>query len=167
MFITLLVLFTGLSFILLYCLYILLCAPFHSLLAESVLKASGRHENQPMTFGRGLRRSLKMLGTSLLKVSAFLVISLLAFLLSFIPGLQWVMIATTAGILAFDSMDYSFEVAGFGLRRRFQYFLREKKQFLLLSLGMTLTLLIPGLTFLALPGAVVGAALEMKVKEKV
>jgi uncharacterized protein involved in cysteine biosynthesis len=156
------VMFAGFGFIVLYCLYILLCAPFHAVLVERVLKTAGKHHLQELTFRKWSALTLKMFGVSLLKSLCFFALGGTAFVVSFIPGLQWVVFVTTAMIFAFDSMDYSFEALGFGLRRRFGYFLREKEQFFLFSMGMALTLFIPGLTFLALPGAVVGAALAIK-----
>lgn len=159
------VLFAGLGLILLYCIYILLCAPFHSLLVEAVLVKSGKHQTMEMSFKSWLILTLKMLRTSLIKVFFFSTIAFLAFVLSFLPGLQWLVFVTTACIFAFDVMDYSFEVLGYGFRDRLRYFSKEKGQFFLLSSSMALTLLVPGLTFFALPGAVVGAALAINRKE--
>tara|TARA_Y100001935_G_scaffold246916_1_gene242122 strand:+ start:4143 stop:4862 length:720 start_codon:yes stop_codon:yes gene_type:complete len=156
------ILFLGVGLILLYCFYILLCAPFYSLLVESVLKKTGRHQKGSLGFSEWLWLTLKMLRTSLLKVFLFLFISVIGFALSLVPGLQWVSFAVTAGIFAFDSMDYSFEAMGMGLRQRLRYFAKYREDFFILSFGMALTLLVPGLTFIALPGAVVGAALILK-----
>lgn len=155
--------FAGLGFILLYGIYIVLCAPFHALLVESVLRKSKEYQAPNLSFGSWLLLTLKMLRTSLVKAFCFVTIGLMAFLVSLIPGLQWVVLVTTAAIFAFDSMDYSFEAMGYGFRERISYVFKEKRQFFLLTLGMTLTMMIPGLTFLALPGAVVGAALGLKV----
>ncbi|NCN41837.1 hypothetical protein GW916_11395 [bacterium] len=155
----LVILFFGLGLILLYVIYMILSAPFNSLLVESVLKKTGGAEVGPLSFSGWLWLTIKMLRTSLIKSFLFVFISVVAFLMSFLPGLQWLSFVVTAAILAFDCMDYSFEAQGFGLRKRLGYFWKKKERFLLLSGGMALTLLVPGLTFLALPGAVVGAAL--------
>ncbi len=160
-----LILFAGISVILLYCVYIILCAPFHSLLVEKALKAENKYNGAAVGFRGWLILTLRMLRTSIVKVLLFSSIGVVAFLISFIPGLQWVILVTTACILAFDSMDYSFETMGYGFLQRIRYFGQHKEQFFLLSLSMALTLLVPGLTFLALPGAVVGAALVVKPKE--
>lgn len=164
-FFILFVLFAGLGLVLLYCLYIILCAPFHSMLVEAVLKTSGKHNAPGLSFGAWLKLTLRMLRTSLIKAVCFSIVAFVAFLLSFIPGLQWLVFVTTAAIFAFDSMDYSFEALGFEFRERLKYFSQEKRQFFILSLSMALTLLIPGLTFFALPGAVVGAALAINKQE--
>lgn len=156
---------SGFGLILIYCIYILFCAPFHSLLVEAVLKRTGKVTSSEMTFSQWLRLSLRMLRTSLVKALLFGTLAVFAFFMSLVPGFQWVGFVVTAMIFAFDSMDYSFEALGYGFRERFRYFFREKRQFVILSFGMALTLLVPGLTFFALPGAVVGAALIVKAEQ--
>lgn len=155
--------FMGLGFLLLYGVYMILCAPFHALLVEAVLRRSQSYTAPQLSFGAWFLLTLKMLRTSLIKAFFFMTLGLMAFVISLIPGLQWVMFVTTAAIFAFDSVDYSFEALGYGFKKRLGYVFGEKRQFFLLTLGMTLTMMIPGLTFLALPGAVVGAALDVKV----
>lgn len=154
----------GAGFILFYCLYILLCAPFYSLLVESVLKQQGKLPQKSFSFPHWLGLTLKMFSVSLVKALIFGLIALFGFFLSFVPGLNLIVPVLAALIFAFDSMDYSFETLGYGLRQRFSYFSRNKDQLLLMSLSMGLTLLLPGLTFLALPGAVVGAALLIQTE---
>lgn len=163
--IVLILLLTGFGMLLLYFIYVVLCAPFHAILVEGVLKSSGRHRPGPLSFGAWLALTLRMLRTSMVKIFFFLIIATTAFLLSFIPGLQWLTLATSAAIFAFDSLDYSFEALQWGFRQRLNYVWREKRQFFLMGFGMALTLLIPGLTFFALPGAVVGAALVVKTEK--
>jgi CysZ protein len=147
----LLVVFLSVGFIVFYGIYLVVCAPFYSLLAEKVLKKSEHFEPSGFSF--------RMFMTSIIKALCFLILAIMAFLISFVPGFQWVGPMTAAGILAFDCLDYSFEARQMGLRQRFRFVMQQKRIFLGLSGGMALTLLVPGLTFLALPGAVVGAAL--------
>ncbi len=65
-------------------------------------------------------------------------------------------------VLAFDSLDYSFEALGMGFRERLRYLIKEWSQWFGMATSLALTLLMPGLTLLIIPGAVVGAALILK-----
>lgn len=146
------------TLVILYAVYVLhaiVAQPFYSLLADKALRLAGKaivHE---------LRLSA-MLWASLIKGIIFLCVGVLLFISSFIPGLNMLAIAGTLMLVAFDCLDYSLESRGLLLRRRFAYALRNKAQWTGIASGLALTLLLPGLTLLVIPGAVVGAALILK-----
>ena len=82
----------------------------------------------------------------------------------FVPVLNLLAVSAAMLLLAFDSMDYSFETLGWGLRQRLRYLRREWVQWSGMAAGLALTLLLPGLTLLVIPGAVVGAAMLVKAE---
>lgn len=159
LFVLMLIFLATFGFIFFYCVYILICPPFYSILVGAVLKNAGKITSPSITFKEWLYLTTKLFVISLMKGFIFLILGIVGFLVSFIPGLNFMGFVIAAVVVAFDSMDYSFEALNFGFGERFGYFSRHKDQLLTMSLSMGLTLLIPGLTFLALPGAVVGAAL--------
>lgn len=138
--------------LLIYCTYILgllISAPFMGFMAERILKE------------RGIKADVSffsMLKVALLKVTLFGLLGLGLFICSFIPGLNLVSSFGAFLILAFDSMDYSFEAHGLTLSSRMRFFRRRLPLFLGMASALGLTLLVPGLTLLVLPFAVSGAA---------
>lgn len=138
-----------------YAFHMLLAAPFYSLLAERALRIAGRRTTTRLTFGAMLRASL-------LKGLIFLFCGIVLFVCSWIPGINFVAVFGTLLLLAFDCMDYGLEASGLTLRRRWQYAVLHRGQWVGLAGGLALTLLLPGLTLLVIPGAVVGAALNLK-----
>lgn len=142
--------------------------PFHSLLAERTLMAFKVVEPQPFQFTNWLRFNIKMLWVGLIKGAIFLTLGILLFVLSLIPGLQLFTSLAACFLIAFDSMDYSFESVGLSLTERFAHFRSFFAQFTGMSLGLSVTLVLPGLLVLFYPFAVVGAAhlysLNLKAK---
>lgn len=135
-----------------YLVHVILCGPFYTLLAERALKDMGK----PTVSGFWL--SLRMVRVSLVKSLFFLFLGLGILLFSLVPVLNVVSVIMVLMILAFDTMDYSFEAMGLGFRQRLRYFINHIPQWVGMAVSLSLTLLIPGLTLLILPGAVVGAA---------
>lgn len=140
-----------------YILQSLIAVPFYSLLAERTLESMQKRPK-----GGGWRRALAMLKSGAVKSIALLLLGALLFVLSFVPVLNLLAVAAAMLLLAFDSMDYAFETLGWGLRQRLRYLKREWVQWFGMAAGLALTLLVPGLTLLVIPGAVVGAALLVK-----
>jgi CysZ protein len=99
---------------------------------------------------------------SLLKTLLLLAVGFILFVFSFLPVLNFFAVGGALMILALDCMDYSLEALGYGFRQRMAYFVKNPAQWLGMSLGLGLTLLVPGLTLLVIPGAVTGAALIVK-----
>lgn len=137
----------------------LVAVPFYSLLAERTLVQQGR------TTHASWRMMLRMFRSSLVKTILLLFVGLLLFVFSFIPVLNFVAMTCALLIMGFDCMDYAFEAKGMGLRARLRYLARERWQWLGMAAGLALTLPIPGLTLLVVPGAVVGCALILKEHE--
>ena len=147
------------TLVILYAVYVMhaiVAQPFYSVLAEKTLKLSG------IAVLQGLSLSA-MLKTSVIKGVIFLCVGVLLFVCSFIPGLNVVAIGGTLMLVAFDCLDYALEAQGFPLRRRFAYARANKAQWFGIAAGLGLTLLLPGLTLLVIPGAVVGSALILNL----
>lgn len=137
-------------------LHTLLAMPFYSLLAEQTLLLIG------MPTSNTWRNAFRMVRVSLVKGILLLLAGFLLFIFSFIPVLNILAIICALLIMAFDCMDYSFDCLGYGVSERLFYLLRERRQWLGMAVGLALTLLVPGLTLIITPGAVVGSALILK-----
>lgn len=136
-----------------YLFHVLLCGPFYSLLAERALKDLGKRDASKFGF------STRMILTSVIKAALFFSIGLSLVLFSFVPIINVIGLIFVLMILAFDTMDYSFEAMGMNFRQRLSYFGRRMPLWLGMASSLALTLAVPGLTLLILPGAVVGAAM--------
>jgi CysZ protein len=97
-----------------------------------------------------------------LKGAVFAVCGVFLFVLSFIPVINLLAVAAAMFLLAFDCMDYALEARRLKFRQRLRYVFRNKAQWAGMATGLALTLLLPGLTLLVIPGAVTGAALNLK-----
>lgn len=143
------------TLVILYAVYVMhaiVAQPFYSLLAEKTLKISGKTRANNTSLGA-------MLKASLIKGLIFLCVGVLLFVCSFIPGLNILAVGGALLLVAFDCLDYSLEAQDLRLRRRFAYARANKAQWFGIAAGLGLTLLLPGLTLLVIPGAVVGSAL--------
>ncbi|MBX3020713.1 MAG: EI24 domain-containing protein [Bdellovibrionales bacterium] len=134
----------------------LVAVPFYALLAERTLNQLGK------TTDTSWPTLLRMFRSCLVKTLILLLIGVVLFVFSFVPVLNVLAIAAALFIMAFDCMDFAFEACGMGLRKRVTYLIRERAQWSGMALGLALTLPIPGLTLLVIPGAVVGCALILK-----
>jgi uncharacterized protein involved in cysteine biosynthesis len=103
---------------------------------------------------------------SLVKAALFLTVGAVVVLFSFVPVVNVAGFALALLILAFDTMDYSFEAMNMSLTQRVRYFGAHFWQWLGMAVSLALTLIIPGLTLLILPGAVVGAAMILEKNSK-
>ena len=139
----------------------LIAAPFNSLLAEQTLVAIGAIEDRPFILSRWLKMTIRLLGIGVLKSVIFLFLGLLIFLCSFVPVLNLAGAFVALLIMAFDSMDYSFEVFEMSLADRFRFFRLHFSRFAGSAGFLGLTLLLPGITLLLLPFSVVGSAVAM------
>lgn len=136
-----------------YLLHRVIAAPFYSVLAEKVLRSKGVpvHSN--------LANVLRMLWVSLGQTFVFVVLGIMLFLVSLFPALNILAFAVTLLLVAFDLCSFAFESMGYGLRQRLDFLNQNKQVWAGMGLGIAITLLVPGLTLLVLPGAVTGAAL--------
>lgn len=140
-------------------LHLLFTAPFYSLMADRALALAGRRPVRQVSTAR-------MIWAGLLKTVLLAFASLTLFLFSFFPGVGVVVLVAGLFILAFDLIDYAFEAAGFTLRERLAYVAIERAQWAGMAAGLALTLLVPGLTLLVAPGAVVGGALILNLQAR-
>ncbi len=140
----------------------ILAVPFYSLLADRTLAPLNMKTEVPFEWRRWLRNSLRMLRISLMKTALFLTLGVILFAVSFVPVVNVVAVFGTLLILAFDLLDFSFESLHYSFRQRLAYVARHKRMWAGMACGLGLTLLIPGLTLVIAPGAVVGAALLLK-----
>lgn len=145
-----------------YVLQQLLAIPFYSLLAERTLIGVGKKADTKMAFRIWAAHNFRMLRISLIKLLVVLPAALLFLVFSFVPLLNLFAVVGVLLILSSDAMDYSHEAMGWGFRQRMEYYKRHWKQWFGMAAGLALTLPLPGLTLLAIPGAVVGAALIVK-----
>lgn len=158
----LLVLFACVAFVLcFYAVFILatiVASPFNAVLAEKTLIHLGYLSKKDSTIAEVLKTSLNMFWVSLLRTVVLLLIGVLLMFLAFLPGLNLLAAYMVFVILAFDSMDYSFEILELNLRRRFQFFNQHLIEFCGMGAFVGLTAFLPGLTFVLMPFAVVGSA---------
>lgn len=148
----------------LYVLQTLIAIPFYALLAERTLMLVGKRPNTNSSWRAAVSKSLRVLRIGIIKAILLLVLGFVLFVFSFLPLFNLGAFALAIFLLAFDCVDYSFEVLGLGLRQRGAYLFREWPQWSGMALGLALTLIVPGLTLLVIPGAIVGAALIVKTE---
>ena len=110
--------------------------------------------------------TIKQVSVSLLRSILFAGVGIVIFIFSFIPFLNIVGAFIAFLIVAFDCFDYSMEVKLMKLKERLEYFRTHFTTFSGMALMLGLTLLVPGLTLLLLPCAVIGAADTMAQLEK-
>lgn len=158
----LLVLFWLIAFIMcFYFVYVLasvVASPFNSVLAEKILISKGVIKSEPSHLMSMIKVSVQMLVVSLKRAAFLLVVGLVLFVLSFIPGLNLLAAFSVFVLLAFDSMDYAFEASKMSLNARIEFFKKNFVEFCGMGAFVGLTAFIPGLTLLLMPLAVVGAA---------
>lgn len=140
------------SLYVIYILHAILAVPFYALLAERALAMEGKR-----TVGSGF--NFRLLAQGLIKGLVFIGAGLLLFVLSFIPVVNLLAVTGTLLLLAYDCMDYSLEAKGLDWRERLRYMRMHRAQWAGMAGALALTLLLPGLTLLVIPGAVVGAAM--------
>lgn len=144
----------------------IIASPFHSLLAERSLMKFGLLQSADFSFGQWIKTSAKMFLVSILKASIFAILGIIVLIFSFIPILNVVGSFIACLLVAFDTMDYSFEAKEWNIKNRIQFFKSELPLFSGMATVLGLTLLIPGLTLLFYPVAIVGAAYQMAHSKK-
>lgn len=156
-----LILALGFSVIIVYGIYLIgtvIASPFNSVIAEKVLMRRGIIEEKPFVFSNWLRASLKMMLISLVRTFIFIIIGIILLVCSFIPGLNLFSSFMAFVILAFDNMDYTYEVMQMNLSDRFVHFKNHAFTFSGMATVIGVTLFVPGLTLLLMPVLVAGAA---------
>lgn len=142
-----------LNFLAGYLCVVIVAGPFYALMVENIFK-----KELPDKEKRGnLRLAFNMFYLGLVKAVIFVVVGILCFILAFIPPFNFVTPLILVLTVAFDVMDYSFEVDFLTLRQRFRFFRRHFPYFLGLGFAILLTGLIPGSFFVLLPAFICGA----------
>lgn len=139
----------------------IVASPFNAIIAEKTLSHYGFLQNSPFNWAQWVTVSLRMFLISLIRVIVFAIIGVVLFILSFIPLLNLLASFVTFLIIAFDCMDYSFEVKQMSLSQRFKYFKNHLPEFCGMATMLGFSLLVPGLTLLLLPSSVAGSAWVM------
>ncbi len=144
----------------------IIAAPFNSILAEKTLDHCNSQSVKAMGFKDWLRITMKQLGVSLIRALLFAIVGLMIFIFSFIPLLNLIGAFVAFLIVAFDCIDYSMEIKLMTLKERLTYFRQHFSVFTGMAIMLGLTLMVPGLTLLLLPCAIIGAAEVMAKIEK-
>ena len=147
---------------LIYLIASVIAAPFNSILAERALMEIGVIEDRPFNMAKWTATSVKMMITALIKGVVFLILGIVIFALSFVPVLNILSSYFALMIMSFDSLDYSYEILELNLRQRLKVFRQLFPEATGMSGAFAVTLLLPGLTLLAMPAAVVGGACVLK-----
>lgn len=135
----------------------IVASPFHSYMAERLIAKYANQTEEAFHFKQWLQLTVKMFLTSLKKSLVFLVLGLVLFVCSFIPVVNVIASFLGCVIIAFDSMDYAFEVKQLNFSERKSYFRTHTNLFWGMGGVVTLTALVPGLTLLTQPLMVAGS----------
>ncbi len=135
-----------------------IASPFNSILAEKTLSHLKSDGIKPLGVADWLRITIKQLTVSILRALLFALIGLFIFVFSFVPVLNLLGAFFALLIVAFDCTDYAMEIKLMTLRQRLNFFRKYFSAFSGMACVLGLTLMVPGLTLLLLPCAVVGAA---------
>ncbi len=158
------VVFVGLLLYATFLLSTVIAAPFNAIMAEKTLVHYGLLKSSSSYGSAWLTNSLRMFMVSMVRSFVFALIGIILFVFSFIPLVNVLAVFGLTLIMAFDSMDYSFEAQQMGLAQRFKYFRNHLPEFSGMATMLSLSLLVPGLTLLLLPAAVVGGSWVMCAK---
>lgn len=140
----------------------LIVAPFYSILAELALVVIGLRKDQPFRAREWVIFTLRMLSVSIVKSLIFAVAAGILFVCSLIPVVNLLATIGFVLMLSFDVSDYSFEAMGWGIRKRFQHFRRHLSMYSGFAFGLGMILVIPGMSVVIMPAAVVGGSLLLK-----
>lgn len=140
----------------------LVVAPFYSILAEAALVRLGLREDRPFRIREWLPLTLKMLVVSLLKSGVFIVAGGVLFILSLIPLVNILATLGFVHMLSFDVADYGFEAMEWNLKKRFRHFRENLNLYSGLAIGLGGAMVIPGMSLIIMPAALVGASLVLQ-----
>lgn len=144
-----------------YLLTSVVAAPFNALLAESILVHYKYIEPVELGFVGFIKFSIKMLLIALLRAGILVGLSIVLFILSFIPGLNIVTSYVAAMIVGFDAADYTLELKNYSLTDRFKSVREMLPEYAGMGLTIAIVLLLPGAVLILMPSIVAGATLTM------
>jgi uncharacterized protein involved in cysteine biosynthesis len=133
-----------------------IASPFNALLAERALVRQGVKTAGAASVGAWVRLFLHMTWIAVIKACIFGALGLALLVLSFVPGLNLLAAYASMCVFAADVFDYSFEATGLSFRRRLAEWRAFNQELGGLGGSLLLTSLLPGLTVLLLPVAVLG-----------
>lgn len=136
----------------------IVASPFNAVLAEKTLLTLGLIESRPFNLKSWAATTLSLFFTAIFKSILFIFLGILIFFFSLFPVLNIFSSYLALIIVACDSLDYSLEILEMNLRQRLQYYRELFPELSGMAGALALTLLIPGLTLLILPLAVIGGA---------
>ncbi|MCB0384592.1 MAG: EI24 domain-containing protein [Bdellovibrionales bacterium] len=139
-----------------------IAAPFNAILAERTLMKLGMITDRPFNMAKWTATSIKMMTTALIKAGVFLTLGIFIFALSFVPVLNILSSFMALMVMSFDSLDYSYEILELNLRERLRAFKYIFPEATGMAGALAVTLLLPGLTLLMMPAAVVGGAAVLR-----
>ncbi len=138
----------------------LVSIPFYSLICERILFKRGVFPDRPFRISTWIRVTIRMFVVSIIRMCIFLVIWVLVFIVSLIPGLQFISIFYSALMVGMDSLDYTVEIYEMSLGRRIGLYVENFAYFSAVGLVLLPFLLVPGLILLLLPVTVVGMSVQ-------
>lgn len=140
----------------------LVAAPFYSFLAEASLERLGLKPQRPFQLRMWLALTSRMLVVSVLKSLLFICAGAVLFILSLIPVVNLLATLGFVHMLSFDVSDYSFEAMEWNLKKRFQHFRENLNLYSGLAIGLGGAMVIPGMSLVIMPAAIVGASLVLQ-----
>lgn len=146
----------------LYLLTKLIVAPFYSILAERALIGLGVRPDHRFNVGEWMAIAGKMLLQNVLKTVIFAFVGLILFAASFVPIINLLATIGFVHMVAFDVADFGFEAMEWKLADRFRHFRTYLASYSGFAFGLGALMLIPGLSLLLLPAAVVGSCAILK-----
>lgn len=147
----------------------LVSIPLYTLSCERVLTKRNVFPKRDFKWGAWIRLTIRLFLISIFRMSIFMLVGLSVFILSFIPGLQFLAVIYSAYVMGLDCIDYTLEIYEMNLGRRFSIYFGNIYFFAGIGITLLPSLFIPGLTLLLLPIAVVGSSVcfaEVKGKEE-
>ncbi len=145
----------------------LVAFPFNDILAERSLILRKALEEKKTPLRSKFQKSLRNLSAMARKTLFYLLVGAVLILTMFIPGLGVVGAFLGAVLLAFDFLDYSFDHFGLRFQERKKFISTHFSCFLGFAAGMGLTMTIPIINVLVMPGNVVaGACLVANLRSK-
>lgn len=149
--------FVVLYFYMVYLLTSVMASPIFSVLAERTTRYLSQATHHPLPQLSPIQLAVRMAWVSLLRSAILLMVGVLLFTTSFVPGLNFITAFLAFVLLAFDSADYAFEVHRFHLKDRFRFLKNNIFEFFGMGAVIGLTALVPGLILLVMPFAVIGS----------
>jgi uncharacterized protein involved in cysteine biosynthesis len=136
----------------------LILVPFNAIMAERTLLHLGVLKKEDLKIATLMKVFMHSLATGIVQVLFLLLLGILLFVLSFVPGFQPLVAFVGILIISFDCADYALECAGLSPKQKLLVFRDHLPEFFGFALVAGLTIMIPILNLLLLPALIIGAA---------